>query len=324
MEVLNQMWRLESGLSTERQEDVQQYLHAVIDLCHEDEKEYDTSSIREAFEGYIRTESICGACGWRSDQLESFKHLPLAFRDAHDVEAALRMKTAKQSVCDATCPGCNRKGHRTRTDTILEAPRVLALHLLRFDSDTNKLSKSCSYPDILDIEPYMSTSNTRPTASTEDDNLPSTLYRLYAVVCHIGQTIHHGHYLAWVKTGEGKWAKMNDSSVIEADQPFACEEDGYMFFYERIDGAETEVLRARLKTSQAAAERRRQARQKLANIRGSPAVATEGWTTAMAQKRTKKEQPKADNGLKEKREKHGLSGKGKGERKGKKQTKMAR
>ena len=68
-------------------------------------REYDSTCIREAFEGYIRTESICGACGWRSDQLEPFKHLPLAFKDVHDVEAALRMKTAKQSVCDATCPG---------------------------------------------------------------------------------------------------------------------------------------------------------------------------------------------------------------------------
>ncbi|KAL1672746.1 hypothetical protein EV122DRAFT_294671 [Schizophyllum commune] len=305
-----------------RQEDAEEFLQDVLEHIISTNPNPTPSFVEQIFGGQQRSRLTCCACGQSRDQRTAFKLLHIAVKTS--VQQALAAMAAPESLEDVQCDECNRRGCHTETHTIHEGPRILGLQLKRFHFDNTKVSDRCDYPDILDIEPYMSTSDTHPSASTEHNNRPSTLYRLYAVVCHIGRTAQQGHYIAWVKTGEGKWAKMNDHSVTEADKPFACEEDGYMFFYERVDGADAEALSAQLKTSQAAAEWRRRTRQKLANIRGSTSGTGEGWTTAMAQKRAKKEQPKADNGSKEKREKHASSGKGKGERKGKKQTKTAR
>ncbi|KAI5886481.1 cysteine proteinase [Schizophyllum commune H4-8] len=322
-EIIGNMTKF-TELSPYRQEDAQEFLQAVINhLDHTTSSAIDSSLVEQVFQGSERYRRECAACGQREDRFQPFRTLRLNLKET--VEAALKELTSKQAVEDASCDGCNRRGHRSETNTIHDAPRILALQLKRFTHVLTKLSGSCGYTEILDIEPYMSTSNTDPTASTQHNDRPSTLYRLYAVVCHIGPAIHQGHYLAWVKTGEGKWAIMNDSSVIVTDTLSASEEDGYLFFYERVDGAEAEALRADMQVPQEAANLRRRARQTLANVRGPLAATEEGWTTVQVRKqRAKQEQPKADKGSQEKREKHASSGKGKGERKGKKQTRTTR
>lgn len=76
------------------------------------------------------------------------------------------------------------------------------------------------------------------------DDAPNAdrLYRLWAIVVHIGQGLHHGHYVAIIKSGD-KWLLFDDdtvSTVEESDiQRYYGDTpgmgSGYVLFYEACD-----------------------------------------------------------------------------------------
>ncbi|CAR22106.1 ubiquitin-specific protease UBP14 [Lachancea thermotolerans CBS 6340] len=64
-------------------------------------------------------------------------------------------------------------------------------------------------------------------------------YRLKAVVCHKGASVHSGHYVAFIKKqveNEVKWVLYNDEKIVVADSPTNIEEikkNGYIYFFDR-------------------------------------------------------------------------------------------
>eukprot|EP00971_Amphidinium_carterae_P348000 6490264-Amphidinium_carterae.5 len=64
-------------------------------------------------------------------------------------------------------------------------------------------------------------------------------YKLCSVLCHIGETPQHGHYIAYVRNGD-TWLCYNDSSVTsvsEAEIGRFCNRPGersYILFYEKV------------------------------------------------------------------------------------------
>lgn len=85
---------------------------------------------------------------------------------------------------------------------------VLRRMILFFMQSDNfgKLSKPIRFPERLDISPYMSSPN-------PGDHHP--VYSLYAVVVHLDamSTSFSGHYVCYIKTLDGDWFKIDDSSV---------------------------------------------------------------------------------------------------------------
>lgn len=68
-----------------------------------------------------------------------------------------------------------------------------------------KLNKLVNFPEILNLAPYMSASSDK-----------SPVYSLYAVVVHLDIIMNaafSGHYVGYVKSGQGKWYKTDDSMV---------------------------------------------------------------------------------------------------------------
>jgi hypothetical protein len=90
----------------------------------------------------------------------------------------------------------------------LEFPRVLHIHLRRFEFDvaTRRMAKVntyLSYPTVLDVRRYLSPPPDGACA-----------YELFGVLVHSG-TSAAGHYFAYLRTGGGRWHQFNDSSVRE-------------------------------------------------------------------------------------------------------------
>ena len=66
------------------------------------------------------------------------------------------------------------------------------------------------------------------------------LYNLYAIVCHIGDNYHVGHYTAYCRDGEC-WFKYDDDVVNKVQMDVGtkdydtCTTNGYLLFYVRQD-----------------------------------------------------------------------------------------
>lgn len=56
-------------------------------------------------------------------------------------------------------------------------------------------------------------------------------YRLKAVIIHLGKAVHSGHYVAYVRDGEG-WVLFNDGQVTRSKEPVLGK--GYIYVYEGV------------------------------------------------------------------------------------------
>lgn len=83
-----------------------------------------------------------------------------------------------------------------------------------------------------------------PTAKTygvEAKNIAAAKYKLSAVVCHKGNSVHSGHYVAFIKKivdGKEQWVLYNDEKIILANDVTNFEEiekNGYMYFFTLLE-----------------------------------------------------------------------------------------
>jgi ubiquitin C-terminal hydrolase len=98
--------------------------------------------------------------------------------------------------------------------TIHELPSMLCVHLKRFTFDMmrgymRKVTKDIQYTETLDMAPYVS----------KETKCKSAIYRLYAVLVHLGYGCDSGHYFAYVKAPDGKWFRMDDEDVSSHNTP---------------------------------------------------------------------------------------------------------
>lgn len=73
-----------------------------------------------------------------------------------------------------------------------------------------KVSTSISFPEMLDMTPFMSHSGT--SFPVPSDNR----YSLFAVINHDGKSINGGHYTAYVRQQKDFWYKCNDHHIRRA------------------------------------------------------------------------------------------------------------
>lgn len=95
------------------------------------------------------------------------------------------------------CQECMRKTQITQTKSFPMLPPVLIIHFSRFMYD-NKLKKTSKIekitPTPLELNCFCSTCSANSGASHIDHN-----YRLFGIICHIGQTIASGHYKTYAR-----------------------------------------------------------------------------------------------------------------------------
>ena len=80
-----------------------------------------------------------------------------------------------------------------------------------------------SFGAALDLVPFMA-------ADSLDQPPP---YLLYGIIVHISPFSAGGHYVAYVKAGDGNWYECDDSSVTEVDEDEVLSQTAYMLFYRR-------------------------------------------------------------------------------------------
>ncbi|RNF22606.1 ubiquitin hydrolase [Trypanosoma cruzi] len=184
----------------------------------------DNSIIYDLFGGVMRSRCVCSSCGKVSLTFDPFLDLSLPMipgaRKAATIESMLKISfdEAEEKLRGGNqllCARCRRLRNGTRSVKIIRWPKILVLHLKRFDDTGKKNSEPVVFP-----ESFMTHGNS------------PMQYQLYGVVCHSGSE-NWGHYTSYVRTLSGRWYHCNDavislSTVTEAMQALTT---AYILFY---------------------------------------------------------------------------------------------
>ena len=186
---------------------------------------------------------------------------PGGLSDVCTIEDCLSAFTAEEVMDNENkmmCSKCKQKRKGTKRITIHRFPRILVLHIKRFQFDAvkrSKLSTNVLYPlQGLDMSPFMSSANpaaadASSSSSSSSSASPQSVvlgvasasaarYDLFALTNHMGG-LHGGHYTAHCKNvNTGEWHCFNDSHVSRVDPSEFTAEAGlpYVLFYRRVDG----------------------------------------------------------------------------------------
>jgi ubiquitin C-terminal hydrolase len=134
--------------------------------------------------------------------------------------------------CEYKCEKCKNTVGNTIEKKLLTPPKTLIICLKRFDFKVFgngigvpfKVDVNIAYPPVLDIGKY------HPSTSTEYN-----MYKLKAVVNHMGN-LNFGHYYSYcMDDSTGKWGCYNDAQVSVIDERVVYNNPAaYILFYERI------------------------------------------------------------------------------------------
>lgn len=222
--------KLSPCLRPYQQEDAHEFIRTLLSTLTLDGRNKQLSSL---FDGLLESAVTCQTCHRASVTRDRYMDLSLDIQDSdiQDLAGALRKFTQTEKLDKDNMVHCSRcatkrivsKGLRLAT-----APSILVCHLKRFSFDifgrAVRLSKKVKYPLRLEIGDYMSRANQGKPAP----------YELVGVVVHAGKTCERGHYLSYVKSGDG-WYKANDEVVTRVNVETVLNQQAYILLYE-IEG----------------------------------------------------------------------------------------
>ncbi|NXP45445.1 UBP42 hydrolase, partial [Heliornis fulica] len=233
--VINGLKRIGKHFHFGSQEDAHEFLCFTVDALQKaclngstklDRSSQATTLIYQIFGGYLRSRVKCLNCKGVSDTYEPFLDITLDIKAVTSVTRALEQFVKPEQLDGENsykCSKCKKMVPASKRYTIHRSSNVLTISLKRFANFTGgKINKDVKYPEYLDLRAYMSQSIGEPL-----------IYALYAVLVHSGFNCNAGHYLCFIKAGNGLWYRMNDASVDLTDIKTVLNQQAYVLFYIR-------------------------------------------------------------------------------------------
>ncbi|UXI14535.1 Down syndrome critical region protein 3-like protein [Sarcoptes scabiei] len=226
-----------------RQEDAHEFLRYVIDhmwrAClsiHElesgipnlvtksDQLTKATTAINHIFGGYHQSQVTCLQCKSKSNTYDYFMDFMLEIQNVTSLEQALKNFVNPEILRNENaykCMKCKKSVVAKKQFTVYRAPIITTFQLKRFECvrTIGKIMKAISYPEVLDLRPYMS------------ENGPPLMYKLISVLVHDGHNCNSGHYYCYVRNSNNFWYKMDDSSVLQVNINQVLNQKAYLLFY---------------------------------------------------------------------------------------------
>lgn len=226
----------------------------------------DRSIISELFAGQHASRLKCTVCGTTSTTYEAFYSISVEIprSGSATVQQCLKSFCAEELLSGDEvwkCPKCKKEREATKQITLTRAPRYLVVHFKRFSASHSEAARKVRTPidfplENLDLEPFMlqpltaeeinhaiqtrGVESVRADCALDESMTPPYRYNCYAVMRHIGQTLHSGHYVAMVRDpGRGCWRCFNDEKITDFDPRRLStgdrlqNEQAYIVFFER-------------------------------------------------------------------------------------------
>lgn len=113
-------------------------------------------TLAQAFDKFIQIDKLDGANKYKCETCV------WSLLSHHDLSHAFVLEADRPSVHLLRCKMLTPAKKQL---TIFEAPRTLVVHMKRFSPTGGKLTHAVSYPQRLDISPYMSQGSVRPVSA---------------------------------------------------------------------------------------------------------------------------------------------------------------
>lgn len=189
------------------------------------------SYIKEIFCGLIKNIKICSCCNSKTFNYESFNTLPLSLNNnITNIYECLDMFIINEKLDNSNklnCTFCGKINNGYTQSLLWKTPKILIIHLKRFNMYGNKINTNIDYPiKNLNIIKYF------------DVNSPykyNSKYNLLGVNLHYGTT-NFGHYTSIIKNMyNNNWYLYNDENdVLLINNNNLVNENSYLLFYELI------------------------------------------------------------------------------------------
>ncbi|XP_072004412.1 ubiquitin carboxyl-terminal hydrolase 50 [Engystomops pustulosus] len=187
------------------------------------------SLISRLLQGVLKQNTACLECGHTSHKEEVFTvlSLPIVSADETNVQDCLE-GFFQQVILTRTdrifCPVCKLKQDASAKAQIWKLPKILILHLKRFEYKgclKRKLKTNVEFPmKNLDLSPFVS-----PLIVKQQK------YKLYAIVNHSGE-LDFGHYTAFCKhPGTKEWNAFDDTRCFKISESMVQTSSAYILFY---------------------------------------------------------------------------------------------
>ncbi|KAL1960366.1 hypothetical protein VTO42DRAFT_8326 [Malbranchea cinnamomea] len=228
------------------------------------------SYISSLFAGQHASRLRCTTCRNTSTTYEAFFSISVEIPTSGtgDIYQCLRSYTQEEMLSNDDvwkCPHCRCEREATKQIILTRAPRFLVIHFKRFSASKRQQARKIHTPvnfplTGFDLTPFMIPPPSQPQPPRNGDGQsspappppqctlspmelatsPPYIYNAYAVVRHLGSTIHEGHYISLVRdNARDCWRKFDDQRVTDfkpgnsrADNP--ANEQAYLVFYERV------------------------------------------------------------------------------------------
>ncbi|KAI8475527.1 MAG: hypothetical protein J3K34DRAFT_517344 [Monoraphidium minutum] len=243
-QLLRNIRQVAKGMAYGRQEDTHELFYSVLNAveCIQlleaggkdayDIRSRETTLINHVYGGYVRQQITCCSCGAASRRFFGFMDVVLDIPPGTaELEDALALHTQEEELDDgATSYQCDACSSRTRAFKSVKfevAPNCLVLCLKRFGLGRfSKINRRVAAGEALNLGPFM--------ADGAMDAGPYG-YSLYAVIVHLDHmnSTTYGHYVAYVRAGDGRWYLCDDDSVVPVSLGKVLSANAYMLFYER-------------------------------------------------------------------------------------------
>lgn len=180
-----------------------------------------------------------------SKEVQNAAVTPAGIREKLSVELCLRHFTMPEMLTDpVVCQTCGKKTPTKKQHVVSKLPKILCLHLKRFDAALNrKIEDFVAFPSKrLNMGQYLphwcevSRVATEATNVADEASMPQINYDLFGTVNHYGN-LQSGHYVTNLKVKD-RWFHCNDAHVSHAgvgngEAEVLKSEGAYLLFYER-------------------------------------------------------------------------------------------
>jgi ubiquitin carboxyl-terminal hydrolase 36/42 len=176
-------------------------------LCHSQ------TIFHDLFGLVLRSRVVCSRCRHTSDTFEVQYTWIVGVRNHTDLRQSLQQFVCRETLSGENlyrCIKCKQLVQAIKRYTLHKASKILLINLKRFEfgKNSHKLSHLVRYPEYLNVTSYM---------SEESSNDQSLNYRLYAVLVHVGASMHSGHYFSYVRSPNNRWYKADDTTMTQCD-----------------------------------------------------------------------------------------------------------
>ncbi|ESN98084.1 hypothetical protein HELRODRAFT_113992 [Helobdella robusta] len=284
--LLHLVWTHARHLAGYEQQDAHEFLIATLDVLHQHCKGSSGLSsstsphcnciIDQIFTGGLQSDVTCQKCNNVSTTIDpfwdisldlgppeqfsgGFQNLNSKLEEPTSLTTCLKRFTRPEhlgSSAKIKCSKCISYQESTKQLTMKKLPLVACFHLKRFEHSTGyhkKISTFVSFPEELDMTPFMSlthkistmTSSSTSASSSSPSKSQSNAqnleysglstenkYSLYSVVNHRG-TADSGHYTCFIRQHKDHWFRCEDNLITKASVDDVLNSEGYLLFYHK-------------------------------------------------------------------------------------------